>query len=394
MTSPLLVASVSGAIVLALAGRMSPRSSPTTPVGAPCCQQDTVRAIAPPTRPLPPERASADTTRFSFIVYGDTRGRNDGQSVQVEHGVVVDAMLQKINALDAGPDAVRFVLQSGDAVVDGRDAAQWNVSFISLINRLTTVGGVPYFLAPGNHDVTTASALSSRGRQQGLQNYLRATAQLIPPENATRRLNGYPTYAFGYGNTFVLAFDSNIAEDDTQFAWVEQQLRGLDRSRYRHVVVFSHHPPLSSGPHGGSTVERPAEAVRRRYLPLFRELGVRLMVTGHEHFLEHWIERYKSPAGAWQRMDHVISGGGGAPIYTWQGAPDLGRYRATSRGVGVKLEQLVRPGTRERDNPYHFLVVYVNGGELSVEFVGVDGKAQPQPYKRPRLSLIDAARAP
>jgi 3',5'-cyclic AMP phosphodiesterase CpdA len=261
---------------------------------------------------------------------------------QYEHGLVVDDMLRTITRLERTPEPVRFVLQSGDAVVNGRDPKQWNVSFVSLINRITTAGGVPYFLAPGNHDVTSAGDLENPGRKEGLQNYLRAVGQLIPADGATRRLSGYPTYAFGYGSTFVLAFDSNIAEDDTQFAWVEQQLRGLDRTRYRHVVVFSHHPPLSSGPHGGSTVERPAEAVRRRYLPLFRELGVRLMVTGHEHFLEHWIERYKSPAGVWQRMDHVISGGGGAPIYTWQGAPDLGRYRATSRGIGVNLTVSVK----------------------------------------------------
>ena len=37
-----------------------------------------VRAIAPPATPLPAEDASRDVTRFSFIVYGDTRGRHDG----------------------------------------------------------------------------------------------------------------------------------------------------------------------------------------------------------------------------------------------------------------------------------------------------------------------------
>jgi len=35
------------------------------------------------------------------------------------------------------------------------------VSFAGLINRLTTEAGVPYFLAPGNHDVTPAAALDA-----------------------------------------------------------------------------------------------------------------------------------------------------------------------------------------------------------------------------------------
>ena len=179
---------------------------------------DTVLSIAKPRNPLPAEAASASVTRFSFIAYGDTRGRRDGVNEQYEHSLVVESMLRTIKSMENGPEPIRFVLQSGDAVVNGRDPKQWNVSFISLINRLTTIGGVPYYLAPGNHDVTSAAELNAPGRLVGLQNYLRAVGQLIPADGATRRLAGYPTYAFGYGNTFVIAFDSNIAEDSTQLA--------------------------------------------------------------------------------------------------------------------------------------------------------------------------------
>ena len=348
-----------------------------------------VRAIAPPRNPLPAEDSSANISRFSFIAYGDTRGRRDGVAEQLEHGIVVDAMLRRIGELESGPDPVRFVLQSGDAVVDGRDAAQWNVSFVSLIDRITVLGGVPYFLAPGNHDVTTASELRSPDRQRGLENYLQAVTQLLPPDNATRRLSGYPTYAFGYGNTFVLAFDSNIAEDSIQYAWVKSQLEGLDRTRYRHVIVFFHHPPLSSGPHGGPIIEPPAEAVRARYLPLFRAHRVRAVITGHEHLFEHWIERYRATDSSWQRLDHLVSGGGGAPIYGYQGQPNQRRYRQTSGNAQLRLTQLVRPGKRERDNPYHFLVVHVDGEEISVEYVGVDRGAAFRPYGKPSVTLVD-----
>lgn len=283
--------------------------------------------------PLPDEAASAGVTRFSFIAYGDTRGRRDGVQEQYEHSLVVDQMLRTMTQLERGPDPVRFILQSGDAVVNGRDPKQWNVSFVGLINRLTTEGGVPYFLAPGNHDVTSSGDLANAGRAEGLRNYLRAVGQLIPPDGATRRLAGYPTYAFGYGNVFVLAFDSNIAEDSTQLAWVESQLAGLDRARYQHVVAFFHHPAYSSGPHGGAIIERPTAAVRERYMPLFRKHGVTMLLTGHEHFFEHWVERWKDARGEWQRMDQLVSGGGGAPLYSYQGQPDLRPYlRAGGRG--------------------------------------------------------------
>src|SRR5579859_3347085 len=84
--------------------------------------EERVRAIAAPATPLPSEEQSQGITRFSFIVYGDTRGRHDGVAIQYDHSQVVDAMLAQIKRLRDTPDAVRFVLQSGDAVVDGGDA--------------------------------------------------------------------------------------------------------------------------------------------------------------------------------------------------------------------------------------------------------------------------------
>ena len=365
----------------------------TTPRTAPA-QPTVATAIARPRNPIPAEVASAGVTRFSFIAYGDTRGRRDGTELQYEHSLIVESMLRTITALDRGPDPVKFVLQSGDAVVNGGDARQWNVSFVGLINRLTTEGGVPYYLAPGNHDVSSAAALEAPARQAGLANYLRAVGQLIPPDGNTRRLDGYPTYAFGYGNTFVIAFDSNIAEDSTQFRWVRAQLEGLDRRRYKHVVAFFHHPAFSSGPHGGPTIERPTVAVRARWMPLFRKHNVDLLLTGHEHLFEHWVERYRATDGTRRRVDQIVSGGGGAPLYSYTGEPSLTEYVASSGADSVRLEHLVRPGVLRGDNPYHYLVVHVDGDRLWFDVVGVDWGTGFQPYRSARVILSDSARVP
>ena len=99
--------------------------------------------------PLPDEAQSRNITKFSFIAYGDTRGRRDGTTIQYEHSLIVDSMLGQIKKLQDTEYPVRFVLQSGDAVMDGRKVQQWNVSFVPLINRLTMEGGVSYFWQPG-----------------------------------------------------------------------------------------------------------------------------------------------------------------------------------------------------------------------------------------------------
>jgi 3',5'-cyclic AMP phosphodiesterase CpdA len=375
------------------AGAVLASSSLATTLPAQAAQSaaapDTVLSIAKPRNPLPAEAASASATRFSFIAYGDTRGRRDGVTEQYEHSLVVESMLRTIKSMENGPEPVRFVLQSGDAVVNGRDPKQWNVSFISLINRLTTIGGVPYYLAPGNHDVTSAAELNAPGRLVGLQNYLRAVGQLIPADGATRRLAGYPTYAIGYGNTFVIAFDSNIAEDSTQLAWVRGQLEGLDRTRFTHVVAFFHHPAYSSGPHGGSIIERPTAGVRANYMPLFRKYNVQMVFTGHEHLFEHFVERYRDAAGQPRRIDQIVSGGGGAPLYTYQGEPDLRAYMQASGADSARVTHLVRPGSKAGDNPYHYTVVHVDGARVWLEVIGVDWGAGFAPYQSNRSMLGD-----
>jgi hypothetical protein len=378
--------------------RMSPRSILSAlailllPASAAYTQRpatDSLVPLLPPRTPLPAEAATAGITKFSFISYGDTRGRHDGEQLQAEHMLVMESMLATIKRSQTTSDPIRFVLQSGDAVVDGSVAKQLSVSYIPLINRLTQEGGVPYFLAVGNHDVGGATDLKNAKRIAGLKNYFTANSRLIPAEGSPRRLTGYPTYAFGYGNTFFVAFDSNIPDDTIQFAWVKSQLEGLDRSRYPNIVFFFHHPPFSSGPHGGATLEYQAATIRTRWMPLFRKHRVRLLLTGHEHLFEHWVERYNDDMGRQQRIDEIVSGGGGAPLYAYTGEPDLRDYFKTNMSDGVTLQHLARPSSDPGGNPFHYVVVHVDGGDISIEVIGVDWGRGFQPYRSSTATLTD-----
>src|SRR5262249_41205699 len=181
-----------------------------------------VHPIKPPDRPLPPEPLTANQTKFSFIGYGDTRSAGttagqtplpgDGDILHPIHSQIADLMIARIKALSRSPYPVRFVLQSGDAVLRGANGAQWNVSFSPIVERITRSGGVPFFFSVGNHDVS-GMPLGDPGRMMGLHNTLTAFSKLMPEEGSPRRLNGYPTFGFGYGNSFFVALDSNIAGD-------------------------------------------------------------------------------------------------------------------------------------------------------------------------------------
>jgi hypothetical protein len=355
-----------------------------------------VRPMEPPATPQPPEELSANVTKFSFIAYGDTRSGSapgapgDGDVINPQHSLLVDGMLAKIRELAATPYPVRFVVQSGDAVLRGVNGAMWNVSFTPVIEKLTRTGNVPYFFAVGNHDVT-GMPIGDRARAQGLHNSLAAMARLIPPEGSPRRLGGYATYAFGFGNLFVIAIDSNVAGDPFQRSWVSEQLERLDRARYEHVVAVFHHPTFSSGPHGGRTLEPASLAMRELYVPLFRRHHVRMAISGHDHLLDHWVERYvETPGGPTFRRDDIVTGGGGAPIYGYDSEPDLSAYLAAGAAQGVRVEHLLKPGPTPADNPHHFIVVQVDGSRLSLEVVAIGGQPY-QPYGRARVELVDRA---
>lgn len=344
-----------------------------------------VVAIDAPKKGLPSEKSSSGVKRFSFVGYGDTRNSNDGTLVQEVHGQVVTSMLDKAAALAKGPDPVRFVVSQGDGVANGQFADQLNVSFVPVVNRITAAG-LPYFFTVGNHDVTGAQDLTNPRRVLGLANTLAATKNLIPPDGSSRRLDGYPTYAFGYGNTFVVEFDSNIAADSTQFRWVRSQLESLDRKRFPNIVMVFHHPVYSSGPHGGKSVEAATLALRSMYVPLFRKHHVRLLLTGHEHLFEHWIERYRDASGM-HRMDEIVSGGGGAPIYSYAGEPELAAYLEAGAAQRVSVEHLVKPGIDSTANPHHYVVVHVDGEKLTVEVIGVGWGTLFAPYPSGRLVI-------
>lgn len=367
------------ALLLVLCGAPTGSMQAQLAPKAELCTRSTVVPIAPPATPLPSEDSSAAVTRFTFIAYGDTRGQYDGRSLQPDHKKVVDAMVDAIHDRAKGENPVRFVLQTGDAVVDGRIAAQWNVSFNPLINRLTVGAETPYFLAVGNHDVTSIPDVTSPERIAGLCNYFAANARLIPPEGSAHRLKDYPSYGFGYGNTFFLTFDAAIPDDPTQFDWVKAELERIDRRRYPNVVVFEHQPPISSGPHGGPLIESASATLRAFYLPLFRQHHVRLLLTGHDHLFEHWVERYRDSSGA-HRLDQIVTGGGGAPAYAYVGEPDLREYLAENAGSRLEVEHLAKPSADARRNPLHFIVVSVNGEDIRVEVVGVDRGKGFAPY--------------
>ena len=131
-------------------------------------------------------------------------------------------------------------------------------------------------------------------------------------------------YAFVRGPVELLALDSDPSEpdgntaDSTQATWLKQELAA---STARWKIVYLHHAPYSSGPHGGTVALR---------WP-FKAWGVDLVLAGHDHDYERFDV---------DGLPYIVNGLGGAVFYPI-GTPTSGsvaRYNDSAGALFVEAD--------------------------------------------------------
>ncbi len=205
------------------------------------------------------------TDRFRFVLYGDCR---DGHSV---HRKLVGLILKQQPS---------FVVQTGDLVADGGNAAQWQ-NYDSITGDMRRQ--VPVYPAPGNHDY-------------GSNGYLdRVTSRISSGDKR------HYSFDLGRWHFVSLAVDLHIpyGPKSEQYRWFVSDLQAARKAK-RDIAVFFHVPPYSIGGHGSDL------DVRSTLCPVFAKYGVSLVMNGHDHLY------YRTVRGG---ITYVVSGGGGAPIY-------------------------------------------------------------------------------
>jgi acid phosphatase type 7 len=162
----------------------------------------------------------------------------------------------------------------------------------------------PVFPSNGNHD---ARSTNDWGRA-----YL--DLFVLPPDAGG---GAYPDhaeryYSFDYGPVHFVALDTERAFQDTarraeQLAWLQADL-GATGQPWK--IAYFHRSPYSAGGEHGSDL-----AVRQAFGPIFEANGVQLVLSAHEHVYERGVPWRVSSDPARQAVTHVVTGGGGGPVY-------------------------------------------------------------------------------
>jgi tartrate-resistant acid phosphatase type 5 len=280
-------------------------------------------------------------------------------------------------ALERAVDAheARLVLTTGDNIYHGDEGTiagsgneddDWYPSFYApyryLLNR------VPFFPTVGNHD--TSDSERSDNRDQLDDNYFLEHRFRPWVETGRASLDPGLFYRFGLGGLVeFVCIDTSLADDlegvehyfdnDEHLEWVRRTLRGDGSEPARWRIPFSHHPPYCAGPKHGST-----PGMVERLVPLFREAGLRLVLSGHEHNFQH---------SEVDGVHYVISGAGGnlrpEPPTDFEGA-----------------------GTRAWSSEGHFLIVEADEERLLLHAVGdveADGSLQPIGLRDPEGEAVE-----
>jgi predicted phosphodiesterase len=266
--------------------------------------------------------ASTDGDKWTFVVAGDSRGRDNGINAKVVDRLVPAIAREKPDLVlvpgdlvqgYAPPDAVRAQL------------LHWRKRFMEPLLD----AGIRVYPIRGNHDL-------ARGGQQPWNEVFAGKYAL--PQNGPADEKGF-TYAVRHKNALFLNLESYVLKGRVDQAWVDAQLAGHDAT---HVFAQAHEPIYSMEDGHRDTLEsnRPA---RDALIVSLVTGGGTAFFCGHDHWYDHGV---KTVAGL--PLHQFIVGTAGAPLRS-----SKGKYRDKD----VKALAHARA--------YGYLVVSVDGDRLT-----------------------------
>jgi len=264
---------------------------------------------------------------------------------------VMNAMMVKIDSLQAHGQTVAAVINTGDLVMDGQYAAHWE-RFLRITEPLTS--RVPYFPIAGNHERTDT--------QIGVDNWRMATGLPVGGDRLY--------YCFDSADGWVrfIALDSNPIVDassrwtsEVKIKYSEEEFTWLVERVKEHtgpVLVMMHHPPFSVSAH---RMEWQKDAVlterRERMVRSMHEAGISILVSGHEHSYQRALLTWPDAV-----LIALVSGGAGAPLHSIPPPTESARLYSEYKVAG----SVVKPENVFTSQVFNFthLRLWFGGGEL------------------------------
>ncbi len=227
------------------------------------------------------------TVAFAFVTDSHTKEDN---------GLEIYRKLMN-NAFATYPN-LQFVLHGGDLVDNGGALNEWNRFWEAASGYGASV---PSGYAMGNHDV----------KNGGRYIFDKAMAH---PDNGPEGHKAF-AYSFDAGNAHFISLNSEATEEEMakQAEWLTEDLQ---KNRKKWTIAMFHKPAYHIEDGRGNTIEY----TRTYFAPILEEMGVDLVLVGHDHVYAHTYPMKQGKPQAAGEKGTVYLGGGAAGWKFYDGA--------------------------------------------------------------------------
>lgn len=215
-----------------------------------------------------------------------------------------------------------FLLHAGDAVQNYPSLRQWQTDFTAPLAIHGLSQRLPMIYAHGNHDFDA----------MGEYTY-------------TRSSDPWFAFSMAKGAVRFIVLDSNV-DWELQDTWLRNEIKtsAFQEAQFRIVVV--HVPPFLEywDPEAWFQLGQSewGAFIKDRYVPLFEEGGVDLVISGHQHNYER---------GERNGIHYAIIGGAGGDI-DFDQVKDWGMYEAKLLDFHFVMIEITPPEPGEDDNAW------------------------------------------
>ena len=260
---------------------------------------------------------------------------------------------QTLSSLIRSRHEVDAIILAGDIAYTRLDHRQWD-TFFDFLDDYPIAEHVPLQIVPGNHDIDK--------HEDGTEIFLAyehrfRMPRVRPPElglykgpGAREILNmdqppyplpyewGNAYYAYNYGPArfIMISSYSSLEPQSTQYMWIEQELKAVDRSVTPWVIAVLHTPVYNTFAVHRHDLQ--IFAARLHIEPLLTKHNVNMVFTGHIHAYQRTANVVNGTVDASGPV-HITVGAGGrqceAPFYSEEPEPWVRVRDATIYGYGM-----------------------------------------------------------
>lgn len=285
------------------------------------------------------ELQTAATGDFSFLAITDTQGENFRNYAFSTNTLK--------NAIATFPDS-RFILHSGDLVNDGSNENQWTYMLDQAAPIYANTTLVP---AAGNHDSN--------------QNVFSDHFNLYVAPNSSVDSGVY--YSFDYGNAHVITLNTNEVSKSCpslskeQLDWLKKDVSTARQNGIHWIIVNLHKGIYTIGSHA---TDKDITNLRTTLAPLFENLGVDLVIQGHDH----------CPSCTKPLANGKIVKNGVVYLETGEAGVKTYKSNTTISKEYLSLFQYIAPSNRARGTYANFAGITVTANTLTIKMYEINTK--------------------